>query len=213
VREFVKRIMFSLVIGLFLISLSIPVYAPARRPDYIEWMPVVPVADVSMDYGGFVIRSITGSGWGGFVGEPVGKAIVIDCIGYGIASITWTTSGSVGNFVQRFSLKVAIDDAIRIGEPLEVTGQSNLTVFTTEGKVTFKGTIDGTIVPDSNFIDAISFLVALQYRAGSTQEYAGEPEALQDRLFISLNIEGLVSNPSDVSASGQLLSLEVGQNR
>lgn len=197
--------MFCLIIFSFLIFASIPVYAPARRPDYIDYMPVVPVADVSLDYQDIIIRSITGGGWGGFVEETGQKSIIIDCISAGIVSITWTTTGSVGNFAQKFSLNVMIADSFRIGEPLEVTGRSNLTIFTSEGRFSFKGTIDGTITPTSNFIDAISFFMNLQYRAGSTQEYAGEPSALHERLFLSLNIEGLVSIPSDVSASGKLL--------
>jgi hypothetical protein len=212
----VKRIMVFLVISLFVISLSVPVYAPARRIDYIEHLPVVPVADISMDYNpDVVIRSITGSGFGGFAEELRGKAIVIDCIGYGVVNITNSEVSVSALFVQRFSLTVTIGDTTYgIGDPLEVTGRSNLTIFTTEGRVTFKGTIDGIIVPSTDFIDAISFIMDLQYRAGSTQEYAGEPSGIvasesSSRVFLSLNIEGLLSDSSDVTASGLLLQNKI----
>jgi hypothetical protein len=233
-----KTIFFSLIISLLIIQLSVPAYAPNRRPDYIEWMPLVPIGDVEMDPIHVTILSITGSGWGGYspdtggsfgnisgqfaVGDNI-RGIVIDCIGYGLMQITNPEGQQISYpTLQRMSLNVMIADSEETGL-IELTGHSNLTVITPEGRVSFKGILDGngTVkldgdgAPKTNFIDAISFLVSLQYRAGSTQEYAGEPSALiggaatesTNRIFLSLNMVGELTDPGILSAHGQLLTI------
>jgi hypothetical protein len=204
----VKRIMISLVISLFVISLSVPVYAPARRIDYIEHLPVVPVADISMDYNpDVVIRSITGSGFGGFAEELRGKAIVIDCIGYGVVNITNSEVSVSALFVQQFSLNVVFADAVRIGEPLDVAGRSNLTIFTTEGRITFKGIIYG----NATFTDVgpLDYVVELELSLRGNSSLGP---------LLSLQIHGTLTFFTDwnlsMTAEGQILArLGGGEDR
>lgn len=189
----IKKVVYSLVFGLF--SLVSPVYAPNRRPDYIEWMPVVPVADFSMDYQDIEISSITGSGWGGFIEESGQRSIIIDCISAGIVSITWTTSSTVGNFVQRFSLNVAIDDSIDVGDSLGVSGRSNITLFSTERQLSFKCVVYG----NATLLGEGEIWLQLSLHGQSSLG-----------PLLSLQMEGILTFPAwdlTMAADGQILSL------
>jgi hypothetical protein len=66
-----KNIVFSILISLLVIQLSIPANSLEALPDRFERMRIEPVADLSLNYERIIVKSITGSGFGGYVPETM----------------------------------------------------------------------------------------------------------------------------------------------
>jgi hypothetical protein len=193
----VKRLTFSLIIVLLIISLSAPVYAPARRPDYIEWMPVVAVGDLELEY-----ASIDVVGRQVILDQPSGIiGILVDLVCAGNATFTEadTEESYAFNFVQQMALKfVFTDGSVHLGDTVSVSGNSNLTLFSAERQISFKCVVYG----NATFTDVGPLDYGVEIELSLRGNSSLGP-------IVSLQIEGTLSFPDwnlTLIAEGQILS-------
>jgi hypothetical protein len=219
-----KKIILSLIISLLVVQLSIPAYAPARRPDYIDYMPVVPVADVILSYENINIRSITGSGFGGISEVPNERNIVIDCIGYGFADFVLLDTGATRTalFVQNFELIVTVDESARTGRSYDARGKTNIAFFvpdvpSDQSGMMFEGRFEGNLQTAGD--DAQLFMIDLQSILVSTGTYskdvASNPlkditDGTSNTFYLKLDTNGLLNKISEnitinLESNGQIL--------
>lgn len=220
-----KKIILSLIISLLVFQLSIPAYAPARRPDYIDYMPVVPVADVTLSYENINIRSITGSGFGGITPEPNERNIVIDIISYGFADFVLLDTGATinGFFLQKFELIVTVDESDRTRESYDARGRTEIALFVPDlpadqSGMMFKGAFEGNLQTAGD--DAQLFMIDLQSILVSTETVSKDeaPDPFRDIIdgtsntfYLKLDTNGLLNRISDnitinLESNGQVLN-------
>jgi hypothetical protein len=189
----IKKIMFSLIICLFLIQLAIPVYAP----HYTSFdRPVELVADVSMEYENVVVRSITGSGFGGFVPDTQQRGIVIDCIGYGVVSIALQPDDVIDAlFFQRMTLNFQDDAA---NSEAVIRGRSDLAINTPAGIILFNGELQGIASvspggPSEGIIFWMDFIGSSSSKLSVFDDSSGSEAFASNPLVISLSIQGTLT--------------------
>jgi len=230
-----KRLVFSILISLLIIQLSLPAYAPPRRPDYIDYVPLSTIGDVSMNYENVVIRSITGSGFGGFYDDDTDfRNIIIDAIGYGSGTFTQSETGRTltALFVQSIQLNIVVDtgsrETVLSGESFFVIGKSDITFLSSDfsNGIKFEGIFEGNLETAGD--DGQLFMIDLQSVFRSTQGFqANYPldkfvndeffrditDGTSNTLYLKLDTNILLNRISDnitvmaSYSSGQLLGL------
>jgi hypothetical protein len=191
-----KNMIYSVLISLMVLQLSIPVYAPHYTSfGRLVQMPLEPVADLSLNYENVVVRSITGSGFGGFDTDIQNRGIVIDCIGYGVVSINLQPDDVIDAlFIQKMSLNFQDDAA---NSEAVIRGKSDLAINTPEGPLLFNGALNGIATVDSGgpysgVIFWMDFIGSKSSKSNVFDDSSGS-ESFSKPLVLSLNIQGTLT--------------------
>lgn len=187
-----NKIIFSILISLMLTQLSIPAYAPLTFPDYIEHRPLVPVANLNLNYEEIVVSVRDGINMQfRDIIDGTSNTMVIDSIGYGIAEIDGEGYQATSAFIHQMSLNIRINNGFILGlsdgtikelrAPVNITGTSILTLLTSEGRASFKGMIVGTVTfSDPGTLDILNLDL----------KFTGS--ALSNSNFIMVDIQGSI---------------------
>jgi hypothetical protein len=192
-----KKMIYSILFSLILVQLSIPVYAPHYTSfGRLTLMPLEPVADLSLTYEDVVVRSITGSGFGGVVQEPNQKSIVIDIISYGVASIELQPDDVIDAlFIQKMSLN--FQDCAGNCEAV-ITGKSDLAINTPAGIIIVNGQLQGlaTVEPGGPYAGVIFWMEFIGLSSSKTSIFddsSGSEAFASNPVVISLLIQGTLT--------------------
>jgi hypothetical protein len=192
-----KKIFLSILISLMVLQLSVPVYAPHYTSfGRLVQMPLEPVADLSLTYENVVVRSITGSGFGGVVQEPNEKSIVIDIISYGVVSIGLQPDDVIDAlFIQKMSLNFQDDAA---NSEAVIRGKSDLAINTPAGILLFNGQLQGIASVDpggpyEGVIFWMEFIGLSSSKSSVFDDSSGSESFASNPVVISLLIQGTLT--------------------